>query len=190
MIYWVKSMAAQKSKKSQSINLLPKEEFTTSIFGRILKWLLSTFRIIVIVVEMVVMAAFLSRFWLDARSTDLNDQIKQRQSAIKSFEGFEQSFRSTQAKLAVFAATTEDKAKTLPKIETITSLLPSEVVLSSVVLNKDSIQIKANTFGEISIAQYIANLEASDKFKEVALQQVSSSEDNNITFIIKLTLKE
>ena len=112
-------MAAQKTKKSQPINLLPKEEFAASTFGRIIKWLLSTFRVIVIVVEVVVMSAFLSRFWLDARSTDLNDQIKQRQSIIASFSSFEQSFRATQAKLAVFAATTKEESQTLPKMQTI-----------------------------------------------------------------------
>ena len=63
------------AKKEPEINLLPQEEFEGSVIGRILKWGLSTFRIIVIIVEMVVMAAFLSRFWLDAKNSDLNEDI-------------------------------------------------------------------------------------------------------------------
>ena len=62
--------------KNKSINLLPQEEFDASIFGRTLKWAMGTFRIIVIITEMVVMGAFLSRFWLDAQNSDLDNSIK------------------------------------------------------------------------------------------------------------------
>ena len=81
-------MAARK--KSSRINLLPQEEFAASTLGRILAWILSTFRILVIMTELIVILAFLSRFWLDARTTDLNEEIKQylrftAQIAIEEF---------------------------------------------------------------------------------------------------------
>jgi hypothetical protein len=41
--------------KNKAINLLPQEEFDISIIGRTLKWAMGTFRIIVIVTEIVVM---------------------------------------------------------------------------------------------------------------------------------------
>ncbi len=63
-------MAARKNQ--QLINLLPQEEFAVSTLGRILAWLMSTFRYIVIAVEMVVMLAFLSRFWLEWNTHDVD----------------------------------------------------------------------------------------------------------------------
>lgn len=81
-------MPARK-KKTKAINLLPQEAFAKTTLGRTLTWLLSTFRIIVISVEMVVVVAFLSRFWLDARITDLNDELKQKQAVITSLATFE-----------------------------------------------------------------------------------------------------
>ena len=70
--------------KKKNINLLPKEEFDASVVGRLLRWAMGTFRIIVIITEMIVMAAFLSRFWLDAQNSDLNDEIRFASSQIDS----------------------------------------------------------------------------------------------------------
>ncbi len=80
-------MAARKKKRR--INLLPQEEFAASILGRVLAWLLSSFRAIVSLTEMTVMIAFLSRFWLDAKSADLNELIRQKQPVIASTSDFE-----------------------------------------------------------------------------------------------------
>jgi hypothetical protein len=183
-------MAAQKKTLLKEINLLPKEEFAMGTWGRILKWLLSTFRIIVVLVEVMVMGAFLSRFWLDARSSDLNDQIKQRQGVIAAFAETERDFRDAQNKLSVFAAVSPTERKSLPLIESITSFLPPDVLLSSITFVKDSFQVKAETVNELSIAQYLVNLEAADKFKEIALVQLGSSEEGSgLTFVVKITPK-
>ena len=52
------------SARKEEINLLPQKGFEATTAGRILAWILSTFRIIVIITELLVMVAFLSRFWL------------------------------------------------------------------------------------------------------------------------------
>ena len=88
--------------KNKSINLLPQEEFDTSLLGRTLKWAMGSFRIIVILTEMVVMAAFLSRFWLDAQNSDLNDSIKTATAQIQAQSSFEKEFRGIQQKLTIF----------------------------------------------------------------------------------------
>ena len=90
-------MAAQKG--SKLINLLPQEEFANSTIGRVFTWAMSTFRIIVIGMEMVVMVAFLSRFWLDAINVDLNDIIKQRSAVIAAQSYFEKAFRDLQTRV-------------------------------------------------------------------------------------------
>jgi len=55
------------AKKEKPINLLPKDSFAETTLGRVITWFLGTFRIMVIAVELVVVAAFLSRFWLDSK---------------------------------------------------------------------------------------------------------------------------
>ena len=83
-------------KRTVGINLLPKEEFAASTWGRILTWLLSTFRIIVIFTEVIVMAVFLSRFWLDAKANDLNELLRKNQAILKTTTEFENEFRDIQ----------------------------------------------------------------------------------------------
>jgi len=112
VLYCVTSMAARKKQKQLKINLLAQEEFATSVLGRILSWALSTFRVIVIAVEMIVVVAFLSRFWLDARITDLNDELKQKQAIVASQATFEKRFRSAQSRLEILFEVTKEPKKT------------------------------------------------------------------------------
>ncbi len=176
------------AKKGSRINLLPQEEFEASTFGRVLTWALSSFRIIVIVTEMVVMLAFLSRFWLDARMTDLNELIKARQAAIVAQALFEKQFRLLQTRLKIFDALSQEPS-TSGMLSLIASYLPSDVFLSNLSKNGDSIQVRGLSASERSIAQFVANLEASSTFAEVTLSDVEeSSEDKTLlAFTLKLT---
>ena len=96
-------------KQSVGINLLPQEEFAASTLGRILAWLLSTFRIIVIFTEVIVMGVFLSRFWLDAKANDLNESLRKNQSILATTTDFENDFRDIQTKLDTFSKVTSLK---------------------------------------------------------------------------------
>ncbi len=174
--------------KNKSINLLPQEEFDTSIVGRILKWAMGTFRIIVIITEMIVMGAFLSRFWLDAQNSDLNAAVKTRTAQIDAQREFEDEFRDTQSKLNIFKIIAQDPKPTA-KINLITSSLPNDVNLSTISIQADETQIKGSAGSEIGIAQFISNLKAEKSFKSVELGQVNSSENNpSLTvFTIKIS---
>lgn len=184
MLYWDKLMPARK----KGINLLPQEEFEASTLGRVLRWAMTTFRYIVIVTEMVVMGAFLSRFWLDARNSDLNDLLDVKKAQILAESEFEKEFRGLQGKLRIF----QDLAKEPKSSEVLTKIvskIPGDVTLQSVSFQNASAQIKGAAGSELGIAQLISNLKADKSFKEVALGQVSSSENNPALtiFDIKLT---
>lgn len=159
------------------INLLPQKEFEKSALGRALKWLLSGFRVIVIVTEMLVMAAFLSRFWLDAQNSDLNEALAQKKAVIISFAEIEKKFKDTQKRLGIFS-------KTAPPtpfsnyVKTITSYLPSDVSLKSVSETENLLQVTGASMNEQQIAQFLVNLESAKIFKEVALSQINSDEEN------------
>lgn len=174
--------------KSKAINLLPQEEFDTSIVGRVLKWAMSTFRLIVIITEMVVMGAFLSRFWLDAQNSDLANSIKVRVAQIQAQKDTEDQFRGLQNKLTVFK-TIASSPKATDKIDLVASKLPQEVHLTNLSILDESASIKGVSGSEIGIAQFVANLKGEKTFKKVSLGSISSSEENpSLTvFTIKLT---
>ncbi len=174
--------------KTKSINLLPQEEFDASIVGRVLKWAMGTFRIIVIVTEMVVMAAFLSRFWLDAQNSDLTDSIKIKSAQIAAQSDFEKEFRQIQKKLAIAKALAKD-IKPTDKVDIVTSRIPGDVILTAITTGEGTLQIKGTASSEIGIIQLISNLKAEKSLKTVELVSISSSENNpsEIVFVIKIT---
>jgi hypothetical protein len=145
--------------KNKAINLLPQEEFDISMLGRTLKWAMGTFRIIVIVTEIIVMGAFLSRFWLDAQNSDLSNSIKIKSAQITAQAAVEKEFRNVQSKLDIVK---EISAATplSQKIDAITSKLPTGVNLTSVSVLESSVQIKGSSTTEFGIAQFVANLKA------------------------------
>jgi len=163
--------------KNKFINLLPQEEFDVSVVGRTLKWAMGTFRIIVIVTEMIVMGAFLSRFWLDAQNSDLSSAIKIKSAQIIAQAATEKEFRNVQSKLNI----AKQIGPVIPpsqKIYAITSKLPPDVNLTSVSVLENTAQIKGSSASEFEIAQFISNLKTNPSFKSVDLGQISSSESN------------
>ena len=182
-------MAARK--KEQRINLLPQEEFAQTTMGRALLWAMSSFRIIVIVTEMVVMLAFLSRFWLDARNVDLNDAIKQKSAIITATKDFENEFKDTQKRLKIFTELTQDKDSVSSFLASVVSYLPGDTSIISFAYNQKSIQVKASALTEISVAQFMTNLESSGSFEKVTLASLDSGQENDpfLTFSINLTEK-
>jgi Tfp pilus assembly protein PilN len=171
-----------------SINLLPQEEFNVSITGRVLKWAMGTFRIIVIVTEMIVMAAFLSRFWLDAQNSDLNDAIKVKSAQITAQTSVEKEFRAVQSKVNIFKEI-QTGAKPAQIVDAITSKLPANAVLTGISVSQGSALINGTSEGETGIAQFITNLKSDNTFKNVDLTGVDSSENNpaQIIFSVNIT---
>lgn len=186
-MYLLLRLADMTAKKEKGINLLPQNEFEASILGRVLRWALSTFRYIVIVTEMVVMGAFLSRFWLDAQNSDLNESIKQKVGIISGYQDIEKEFNLAQKRLKIFSEISKQPPKS-EAVKTISSLLPSDVSLTSMSLGIDSSQINAVSASEQGIAQFITNLEAQKQFRKVELSQLASGKENQsyIIFTIKL----
>ena len=173
--------------KNKSINLLPQEEFDVSLLGRALKWAMGTFRIIVIATEMIVMAAFLSRFWLDAQNSDLTNSIKIKTAQIVAQAAIENQFRSLQSKLSIAAKTVPVIASS-QKVDLIASKTSTDVSLLSVSVSGQSAQVKGTSASEFGIAQFVANLKADPSFKSVDLGQINSSDANIAQMVFSVTI--
>jgi Tfp pilus assembly protein PilN len=174
--------------KNKSINLLPQEEFDASVLGRTLKWAMGSFRIIVIVTEMIVMAAFLSRFWLDAQNNDLSTSIKMASAQISAQGSFETEFRGIQQKLNIFKQITASP-KESSELDLVDSKIPQDLVLSSVSVQDGQVQIKGTADSEIGVAQFVSNLKSDPTVKEVELGSIGSSDQNGalLTFLIDVS---
>lgn len=173
-------------KQSTEINLLPDTEFAGTVTGRILSWIISTFRVIVIATEILVMIAFLSRFWLDARNTDLNEEIDQKKAILSASLDFERQFKDTQKRLRIYSNITAGKTES-SYLTLVSEQLPSDVNLTSVSKTDDDMEIQGITASEQSAQQFVVNLQSTQAFSDVSLTNIASNQINPglVSFTIK-----
>ena len=171
--------AAKKKSKSKLINLVPEEGFASTTSGRILLWTLSTFRVVLIITELVVIGAFISRFWLDAKNTDLTEQVNEVKNTIVSLEPFEENFKDVQNRLQIFDSYIQNKDKINSSLKTVVSYKPQGVSFQEINAGLDQISINATAVSEIQIQQYYVNLKASNKFENIRLSNISINKENS-----------
>jgi len=169
-------MAARK--KQSLINLLPSEEFAGSTTGRALAWALSTFRYIVIVTELVVILAFISRFWLDAQNQSLREEIEQKQALIASSSDFEKEFKEVQKRLTVYKTLTKDSLSFSKIFTDISTNIPADVLLSTITFFETGLTIEGFSSNERSIVQLAVNLEKNAGYPDTSVASVSTNKED------------
>jgi hypothetical protein len=173
-------MAAHKS----AINLLPKSEFDTSIWGRILKWSLTTGRYIIILTEMVVIVAFLSRFKFDKDLADLNERIEGKKHILDATYSTEINFRATQARLLEAKVYIDHQKDTSALLDHITNKIPQGLVLTGLQANwsNRSLDLTGKADSQQAIAELMYRIRQDSVWKTSDLLDVSSGVDNFIIF--------
>lgn len=183
-------MPAKKRVAARQINLIPKVGLSSSTYGRILLWTLSTFRVILIITEIFVIGAFISRFWLDTKNSDVSEEMKQAKSVISSLSEFEKDFKDTQNRLSVFDFYKKDKGKISANIKNIIAYKPPGVYFKTISSDLLRINISATSIDEVGIQQYLVNLKASSNYEKVSLNNISVSKDNSsLDFSLTVDLK-
>lgn len=178
--------AFQSSKKvKKHINLLPREDFDRTTLGRILKWSLTTFRYIVIFVELIVVAGFLSRFYFDVRISDLNDEIKQQAAVVSNRQADEMEFRKAQLKLSVLSTISDDSNSIQPIIQKVASNMPRATRLNSLTKEGNQISLHASALADSSINDLVNLLISDPAFQNVRLSNIEQDE-NSVLFQFRI----
>ena len=74
---------------------MPDSYNPNSFNARFIKWLTTIGRWVMTLTELIVISAFISRFWLDRKNSDLSDLIRQKQAILESTQYFESEFDSS-----------------------------------------------------------------------------------------------
>ncbi len=182
-------MAAQKRQDDQ-INLLPQKGFQASTAGRILAWILSTFRIIVIATEIIVMIAFLSRFWFDAQNSDLNETLLHKQAVLSASADFEDKFKDVQNRLDIYSQIDKLVGENTKSIDIVKKSVPGDVILTDVLSQAEYIKISGITPNEKNIQQMIVNLSENTVFSDVNLIEASTKLDDPNIYEFTISAKK
>jgi len=172
-----------------SLEFLPREEWEKSAFGKILKWTLTAGRYIVILTELVVIIAFLSRFKFDRELTDLNEEIKQKKSIVEASAQFEKKFRFLQTQLQTIRTLQNQQLQTDRVLVELASLVPVDVLLANLKVTEKEVSLTATALSESGFATFLKNLKSSPRFENLVLSQVQSGVEKQIgiTFTLKTT---
>jgi Tfp pilus assembly protein PilN len=148
-----------KNSPPSTINFLPGSRLEDSQTGRVLKWLLSTFRIIVIMVQIVVVIVFATRVFIDLRVVDLNKKIEGKYALVSSYSNIESEFLNKQLRLNTFQSLQSEENSYVTILRAVAESTPVNVKLLSVQKIAGGLIIKGETQSDSSIASFTSKLE-------------------------------
>lgn len=168
--------------RAVSINLIGEEEMEHTPIGRIVTWAVTYGRYIMIGTEIIVLLAFISRFSLDRKLTDLNDEIDQKQAIIQANVDFEQEFRNVQNQVGNIHQLVNAPTPIVGALSTIQSILPSDVYLSTLDIQPDKLRANAVAGTSGGFSTLIANLQSTHVFTNVDIGDITQDPLAGIQF--------
>lgn len=146
----------------KEISLLTKPPFDLTPQGRIVAWLTSWGRAILVLVELVVISAFFSRFWLDRQNSDFSDAIRQKRAILESTLEFEKEFRVLQERFSGASEILDQENQLWPPVNAVARSIPEGVILKNISFqeSKDSptATLTVIIFSERGLSEFINHL--------------------------------
>lgn len=168
--------------KQISINLLGSQDLEHTPWGRIVTWATTYGRYIMITTEIIVLLAFISRFSLDRKLTDLTEEVNQKQAIIEANADFERQIKSTQANIATIKKLITNQSAPVDIVTSMETLIPSDVYLTSLELNITKLSIAAVAGSTAGFSQFLSNVQASKLIRNVSLGDINRSPALGIAF--------
>lgn len=173
----------------KEINLLPRNDFERKAIGNFLIWALTVGRWIVVVVELVVILAFLSRFKLDRDIADLYESIRAKQNIIQSSAGFERDFRQFQSRLVMADTLTKKQLQAVPIIQAVAASLPTEVVLTNLAFEEGEVRLTGLSLSENGVKSLVSNLRVSSVLSDISIASIAKQKETQGSIIFKVSAK-
>jgi hypothetical protein len=181
-------MAAKKE-----ISLLPESENPKSFGARFFKWITTTGRFAIIITELIVVSAFISRFWLDRQNSDLSEIARQKQAVLESIVPFETEFDQLQERLSYIKDFYVNQPEYDQQINSLVSSTPQDLFFESFAVSKDqtskltTINTSLIAYKEESIVSFITNLMLNPDIDQVNVNKIEKKDKEN-QYTISLTL--
>lgn len=182
------SDSAQSPKLRINLNLLHPKELQTKLPEKFVKWLISYGRFIVILVEVIVVAAFLTRFKYDADLDELKRKINQDLPYVEGLATDEALIEQTQNRLAIIDKTYLNYDRWQTTIVNLSTLTPASIQFIGLTLEeKDeknlTFRISASTISNTDLGIFLNNLRTQENFREINLTNIAF-EDDQILFTV------
>lgn len=176
----------------KEISLLPDEENVNSFSSRALLWLTTVGRYVIVFTELIVIGAFLSRFWLDRLNSDLSEVVRQQQAILDSTSSFTTEYSQLQQRLNIIKGFYQNQPEYQSKIQTLTDSTPLDITFTKLTLTQDltnntTANISFSAYQESSIVNFITNLIVNPQIASVNIQTIEKKSREN-TYHVNLSL--
>jgi len=180
----------------KELSLLPEAENPNSFSARLFYWLTTVGRWVIVLTELIVVSAFISRFWLDRKNSDLSEVLRQQQAILESTQDFEKEFSLFQQKLKTIKNFYSNEPNYDQKIISFVNSTPQDIVFNNLSVKKDNTSgnITANAsltaYNEDSIVSFISNLMLNPDIQNVDVDKIEKKDkENNYSVSVSLVFK-
>ena len=141
-------MAKKSPKLGIHIDLLKPQSNPEKIAVKLIRWLLSTGRYIFIIVEAVVLLAFIARFKLDADISAKKEAIENQLPYIRSLTPYETLIKQLQTKLAKIGELKTSSPNYSDILQKIADQIPTGLKINSMSIQSKDTGVEINLAGE------------------------------------------
>jgi hypothetical protein len=181
----------------KEISLLPNEVNQNTPLARLLHWLTTVGRFIIVFTELIVISAFISRFWLDRKNSDLSEIIRQQKAILASTSNFEKEYSSLQSRLKYIDTFYQNRPDYQTQIKKISGSLPPDIYFENFTIGQDeknpkilTAYINLYTYREDLIVEFITNLTANPSITNLNVQKIEKkAKDSRYYIDVSLSLK-
>lgn len=175
------------SESNVSINLYQKTDLEHSAVGRITTWAVTYGRYIMIGTEIIVLLAFIARFSLDRKLTDLKEEIGQKQAILVANAGFEQDIRNIQDRLSKVRTVTSTQTKATNLLAFVQNTLPIDVSIISLDYSNDKLIIEAAAGSTNGFSQFLTSLAAAPGVRGIDIGDIQKQPERGIQFKVSVS---
>jgi Tfp pilus assembly protein PilN len=175
----------------KAMSLLPDSENASSLVSRIIRWTTTAGRFVIVFTELIVITAFLSRFWLDRKNSDLSEVIRQQKAILESTADFEKEYNSLQSRLGFVKDYYAQAVNYGPCLATLAESAPQGVVFTNLTLTRTAtlpqISLEAAVYQENTIIDFVTNLVSNPLFSSVEVKSIEKK-PRDAKYLLNLTL--
>lgn len=178
----------------KEISLLPEENNPQSFSNRFIRWLTTAGRFVIVFTELIVIMAFVSRFWLDRKNADLSETIRQQTSILESTKDFENEYLVLQQRLSFVKNFYQKPPDYAPKIQSLIESSPPGIVYNRFSLShpEESPLIQSDmvvyAYQESSIVDFVTNLILNPNVNSVNIKNIEKKpKDTKYTISLSLS---
>lgn len=168
-----------------SVNLLDQPELQTSSVTQLFNWAITYGRYIMIGTEIIVLLAFISRFSLDRKLTDLREEISQKRIILEANSNFEREYQQTQQIIAKAQILVSDQSKPIILKNQVIAALPQQVRLIQFKQEAKSLELEVNASTTEGFSLFLNRIQSIPRLSAIEVSEIIKDPLRGTSFKIK-----